>query len=39
MWKTGYKHLDEDGEVVKNTQIEITDEERTSLVDYLMSLK
>ena len=39
MYKTGYLHLDEDGEEVANTKIEVTDEERDSLVKYLTSLK
>jgi cytochrome c oxidase subunit II len=38
MWKTGYLRK-EDGEVVKNTQIEIDDQEKNTLVEYLSSLK
>lgn len=39
MWKTGYKHVGEDGEVVKNTQIEVDDSEKAILVKYLSSLQ
>lgn len=39
MYKTGYKHTDEDGNVVMNSQIEVDDEEKNAIVKYLSSLK
>lgn len=39
MYKTGYKHTDENGELVQNYQIELSDEDKNSIVDYLMSLE
>lgn len=38
MWKTGYRR-EEDGELVKNTQIEVDDATRDTIVEYLSSLK
>jgi len=38
MWKTGYLH-EVDGEVVKNTQIQIDDSTKATLVEYLSSLQ
>lgn len=39
MYKTGYKQTDENGELVQNYQIELTEADKNTIVDYLMSLK
>lgn len=39
MYMTGYKRLDEDGNEVANTQIEISNDDKSAIANYLYSLK